>query len=137
MVGDKPTELINMANRELLNFSNWCLANKLTVSISKTHYMLFPMTITNCQPLAYLTLLNDNILQVDQITFLCITCYKNLTFKHHISKLCLKFLRTIPLLLKVNTLPQLKYSNVNIMRTYIHISITVTLSGTNLTYSTA
>ena len=101
MTGGKPTELINRANIELKNFSTWCLANKLTVNTSKTYYMLFTKTITYYHPLPNLTILNDNILQVDRIKFLGVTIDRNLTFKHHISTLCLKLSRVIPLLLKV------------------------------------
>ena len=101
MIGENPTELINKTNTELLKFSNWCLANKLTVNTSKTHYMLFSKTITYFQPLPNLTILNDEILQVDKTKFLGVILDKNLTFKHHLSNLCLKLSRTIPLLLKL------------------------------------
>ncbi len=37
MVGENPTQLNNKTNTELIKFSNWCLANKLTVNTSKTH----------------------------------------------------------------------------------------------------
>ena len=101
MIGENPTELINKTNIELLKFSNWCLANKLTVNTSKTHYMLFTKTITYFQPLPNLSILNDNILQVNKTKFLGVILDKNLTFKHHLSNLCLKLSRTIPLLLKL------------------------------------
>ncbi len=104
MTGEKATELINKANIELQKFSNWCLANKLTVNTSKTYYMLFTKTITYYQPLPNLTILNDDISQVEKIKFLGITFEKNLTFKHHLSNLCLKLSRTIPLLHKIKHL---------------------------------
>ena len=97
---DHPTEIIIRANAELSKFSDWCLANRLTVNTTKTYYMLFTNTITNYQPLPNLSILNDDIIQVDKIKFLGIIFDKNLNFKHHISNLCLKLSRTIPLLLK-------------------------------------
>ena len=49
MIGDKPTELINKANTELQKFSDWCLANRLTVKTNKTYlcYFLAPLPPTN------------------------------------------------------------------------------------------
>ncbi len=52
--------------------------------------MSFSNSITSNQPLPNLTILNDNGLQVDKIKFLGVTIGRNLTFKHHISNLCLK-----------------------------------------------
>ena len=124
MSGGKPTELINMANIELKKFSNWCLANKLTVNTTKTYYMLFTKTITYYQPLPNLTILNDDISQVDKIKFLGINFDKNLTFKHHLSSICLKLSRTISLLHKVkhfapnNVLKCLYYAHIYPYLTY-------------------
>ena len=118
MTGGKPTELINRANIELKNFSTWCLANKLTVNTSKTYYMLFTKTITYYHPLPNLTILNDNISHVDQIKFLGVKFDKNLTFKHHLSNMCLKLSRTIPLLQKVKY-----FAPINVLKClyYAHI----------------
>lgn len=100
MIGDKPSDLVHTANRELVKFSEWCIANRLTVNTSKTYYMLFTNTTTKYQPLPNLSLLNDDILQVNKTKFLGLTIDKNLNFKHHISHLSLKLSRTFPLLLK-------------------------------------
>lgn len=108
MIGDNPAELINKTNIELKKFSSWCLANKLTVNTTKTHYMLFTKTITIHQPLPNLTILNENILQVDKIKFLGIIFDKNLTFKPHISNLCLRLSRIIPLLVKAKHIAPIK-----------------------------
>ena len=101
MTGEKPTELIYKANTELQKFSKWCLANRLTVNTTKTYFILFSNSITIYQPLPNLSILNADILQVDRIKFLGVTLDKNLSFKHHLSQLCLKISRIIPLLLKV------------------------------------
>lgn len=108
LIGENPTELINKTNIELQKFSNWCLANKLTVNTTKTHYILFTKTITIHQPLPNLTILNESILQVDKIKFLGVIFDKHLTFKHHISNLCLRLSRIIPLLLKVKHFAPIK-----------------------------
>ena len=57
MVGDNPTDLIYRANLELTAFSEWCLANPLTINTAKTFYMLFTNTTTKYQPLPRLTIL--------------------------------------------------------------------------------
>ena len=100
MIGDNPSDLVHNKNRELVKFSEWCIANRLTVNTGKTYYMLFTNITTKYQPLPNLSLLNDDILQVNKTKFLGLTIDKNLNFKHHISHLSLKVSRTIPLLLK-------------------------------------
>ena len=87
MQGNTPTDLIHKANSELVKFSEWCLANRLTVNTTKTYYILFTNVNMKYQPLPRLTILNEDILQVYKIKFLGITIDKNLTFKHHISNL--------------------------------------------------
>lgn len=77
MTGDKPTELIHRANTELLEFSNWCLANRLTVNIAKNHHILFSNSITTCQPRPHPSILCADIVQVHQIKFPGIIIDKN------------------------------------------------------------
>ena len=101
MIGDNPTEIIHSANVELQKFSEWCLANRLTVNTSKTYYILFTNIITKYQPLPNLLILNESIQQVYKTKFLGVVFDKGLTFKHHISELCLTLSKKIPLLLKV------------------------------------
>ncbi len=68
-------------------------------------------------------LIND-VLQVERTKFLGITIDKNLIFKHHLSNLCLRLSRTIPLLLKVkhfapsNILKCLYYAHIFPQLTY-------------------
>ena len=101
MIGDNPTDLINRANQELPAFAKWCLANRLTINITKTFYMLFTNTSTKYQPLPRLAILDKDITQVAKTKFLGITFDNNLTFKYHISNLCLKLSRSAALLLKI------------------------------------
>ena len=101
MVSDNPTDLIYKANQELAAFSEWCLANRLTINTAKTFYMLCTNTTTKYQPLPRLTILDKDITQVSKTKFLGVTIDNNLTFKYHISNLCLKLSRSIGLLLKI------------------------------------
>lgn len=75
---------------------------RLTVNTSITYFILLSNSITTCQPLNNLSMLNADILQVDQTKFFGITFDKNLCFKQHISQLYLKVSKIISLLLKVN-----------------------------------
>lgn len=100
MVGNNPTDLINRANTELMKFSDWCLANRLTVNTAKTYYMIHTNIITNYLPLPNLSILNEDIFPTDKIKFLGITFDNQFNFKHHISNLSLRISRTIPILLK-------------------------------------
>ena len=70
--------------------------------------MLFTNTITIHQPLPNLIILNENILQVDNTKFLGIIFDKNLNFKPHITNLCLRLSRIIPLLVKAKHLAPIK-----------------------------
>lgn len=131
MYDDNPTNLILKANTELDKFSKWCLANRLTINTSKTVYMLFTNTITKYQPLPKLSILNDHIMQVYKTKFLGITFDKNLTFKHHITNLCLKLSRSIALFLKIKSLVP-----IDIMKTMYYAHIFPHLSYCNSIWST-
>lgn len=104
MISDSPADLIYRANQELTLFFEWCLSYRLTINTAKSYYTIFTNTITKYQPLPRLSILNKDITQVLKTKFLGITIDKKLTFKHHISKLCLKLSRSIALLLKVKKL---------------------------------
>ena len=104
LIGDNPTDLIHRTNQELSAIVEWCFANRLTINTAKTYYKLFTNTTTKYQPLPRLTILDKDITQVSKTKFLGITFDNNLTFKHHISNLCLKLSRSVALLLKIKNL---------------------------------
>ena len=104
MQGNNHTDRIHKANSELVKFSEWCLANGLTFNTTKTYYILFTNINMKYQPLPRLTILNEDILQVYKIKFLGILLIKNLTFKHRISNLCIKFSRAIALLVRIKNI---------------------------------
>jgi len=83
-----------------MKFSDWRLANRLTVNTAKTYYMIHTNIITNYLPLPNLSILNEDIFPTDKIKFLGITFDNQFNFKHHISNLSLRISRTIPILLK-------------------------------------
>lgn len=79
MIGDKPSDLVYNANRELVKFSDWCIANHLTVNIANIYYMRVTNTTTKYQPLPNVTLLSD-IRQVYKTKFLGLIIDKTLYF---------------------------------------------------------
>ena len=63
--------------------------------------MIFTNTTKRYQALPKLNIFNDVVTQIYKIEFLGLIIDKNLNFKHHLSHLCLKLSRNIPLLYKV------------------------------------
>ena len=93
-------ELISSANKELDLFYNWCIANRTSINILKTFYLLF-----TSQPTAHLpplTIRNhysyDVINRVSHTKFLGVIYDEKLTFSNHISMLCSKLSRSSSLL---------------------------------------
>ena len=78
-------------NKELLNISNWLKANKLSLNVKKTHYMVFTRkrhidTDITGYPLY----------EVQKTKFLRVMLYKKkLTWKEHIALASGKYLREL------------------------------------------
>ena len=100
--GNNPTLIINRANYDLKIFHTWCTCNRLTVNLNKTRYMLF--TNKSSEELPALLYHNTPIKRTAQHTLLGVTIDQTLTFKQHISGLCLKLSRLIYLLIQVKDL---------------------------------
>ncbi len=83
-------------------FQEWCVTNRLTVNLSKTYYMFFSNESSENLPL--LLYQNDVIKKTTQHTLLGVTIEQGLTFKQHLSGLCLKLSRVIYLLHQVKDL---------------------------------
>ena len=76
--------LINMVNQHLQHITNWLTANKLTLNISKTHYMIFHRHKKFTYPLPPLTLNNIILHEVPTTKFLGVTIHKHLYWHKHI-----------------------------------------------------
>ena len=80
-----PNTLITKMNRELKLVQSWIHANKLSLNIEKTHYMIFSNTL---RVLPDSVKINDiNLLQVDNTKFLGLYIDRELSWKTHISYL--------------------------------------------------
>ena len=75
------------ANRELVGVDNWLKANRLSLNISKTSYMI----IYNQQNAIEISIRDSILTKVSTVKFLGITLDENLTFNdhcRHIHSLC-------------------------------------------------
>ena len=91
-------ELINI---ELKNVENWCIRNKLTVNMTKTHYIVLRTHQNKTDLRGFsLKMFNTELTQLDSITFLGITIDSHLSWQQHTHKLCQQLRPLVGLLYK-------------------------------------
>src|SRR5215469_1573112 len=89
-------EAIPIINAELTTVSSWLLSNRLSVNLTKTHYVLFhgiKKRITN--PLLPVLINNQPISRECQTTVLGFTLHESLSWFPHISKVSAKLCRVV------------------------------------------
>ena len=96
-----PTDLENLMNSSLVNLNRWLIANKLSLNIAKTEFMV----IGSRQRLATfdnhelrVTVDSEPVRQVTSTKTLGLNLYENLTWKNHIEVISKKFLLVLGLL---------------------------------------
>ena len=90
-----PIVLATVLNEALLNISTWMKANKLSVNIDKTNYIIFQPTQKK-STYEILLLLDDRLItQKKQIKFLGVLLDENLSWKPHINYVCKKVSKSI------------------------------------------
>ena len=90
---DNPVNLVNTVNAELNKLTEWIRANKLSLNLQKTKYMLFSNTIDT---LPTNIIFDDTPLEnVSDIKFLGVTVDNRLSWKPHISNICKTISRNI------------------------------------------
>ena len=77
----------NLSNRELENVDHWLRANKLSLSISKSKFMIFSNKIL---AVPNLKIRNESINYVNEINILGIILDDKLKLSNHISNVCNK-----------------------------------------------
>ena len=91
------TDVIEVCNRDLIEFSRWATCNRLSINTEKTVAMI----VSNFN-LSYhdLTIsLNESTLELSQTCkFLGLILDKNLKFNHHINHICTKISKSIGIL---------------------------------------
>ena len=122
--------LFETANRELELINEWLKANKLSLNITKTKYILFcKKSNQDDLPLILPSLVinNTNIKREDSMNFLGVILNENLCWKKHIEVLESKLSKNIGILYKVkpflnlNCLKQLYFSFINSYLNYCNI----------------
>ena len=82
--------LLNTMNNELLIITKWLSANKLSLNIKKTHYMVFSgkkSNLSNCD----VRINNQTISKVSEIKFLGVLVDEKLSWKSHIAYISKKY----------------------------------------------
>ena len=97
-----------VVNDELKKVQFWLSANKLSLNISKTKFMVFHLPRKNISSIPFTLLINNiNLERVSEFNFLGTILSDTLSWKQHINKICNKLARIIGLLKRLkNTLPQ-------------------------------
>jgi len=120
-------QLVNVVNSELITLSDWFRANRLSLNITKTNYMLFGFKNISQHASATFVIDNQPITYVEYTKFLGVLIDRKFTWRRHVSYISSKVSRTLymlnrlkcklsqPSLLQIyNSLvyPQLNYCNI-------------------------
>ena len=94
-----PNKLVENLNAELINVTNWIKANKLSLNIQKTNYMIFSNSIAHLPDQVIFD--NAVIKEVQTTKFLGITIDNKLTWNYHIDNICKTISRNIGIINQV------------------------------------
>ena len=83
------TELQAKINHDLTNIKNWLLANKLSLNVTKTEYMVFgtDFRLSNLEKVIPITIGDKQIKRVNNIKYLGVYLDENLKWANHIDNL--------------------------------------------------
>ena len=82
--------LVNLINEEIKHVHNWIQANKLTLNVKKTHYMIFARCRKNIPSISNIKIGDEVLNKVDKTTFLGVTLDSNLNWKSHVQSMVQK-----------------------------------------------
>ncbi len=95
-------DLMKIVNEELLKLSEWFRANKLSLNVKKTNYIIFGNRSKACFDLNFhITIDNICLERVINTKFLGVFVDEDLNWKYHISQISLKISRNIGVLNKI------------------------------------
>jgi hypothetical protein len=123
--------MINSMNKELDNIVKWLRANKLSLNVKKTHYVIFKPGRTIVTPNANICINNQIVQQEMSTTFLGVVLDSKLSWGLHIQKIKIKMSKNIGItgkakrILNRHTLLTLYYSFI-----YPYISYCIEVWGT-------
>ena len=114
-------ELNQTANQELCKVANWLGANKLSLNVSKTEYIIFKAKNKKIAQNIEIQIDNQIIEQVKKTKFLGLIIDKELSWKHHIKQVTTKISKMSGIMAKARhylSLRTLTYSNILWASTY-------------------
>ena len=82
--GTNYDNVIDIVNNELERINIWLRANKLTINIKKTHYMMFLRTRLK-HKLCNITICGTNVSYTKNTAFLCVIIHNKLRWSDHIN----------------------------------------------------
>ena len=94
-------ELESIVNNELSKVSDWLIANKLTLNVDKSNFLLISPSRKNTTNKINLSINNEAIAQNDCIKCLGVLLAKHLSWKNHIQHVKLKLSKGIGILAKL------------------------------------
>jgi hypothetical protein len=77
--------LVNVINNEMKNLSEWFLANRLTINIKKSNYIIFTPQQSRKMLDLSVEINNHKLVRVKETTFLGIILDEHLSWKTHIA----------------------------------------------------
>ena len=96
-----PKILKRIMNSELKIIFEWLCANRLSLNVSKTEFIIFRPPSKPLNERIVLRLNQTNIFESTKIKYLGVILDSRLTWKHHITELCKKLSRAVGLLYKM------------------------------------
>ena len=100
------SNLMKIVNRELRSVKKWLDANKLSLNIDKTNYIIFHSSSVKVPSDAVIKIGKKSIKRVKFVKFLGLLLDEHLSWKYHLSELSKKLARTCGMFFKIrNFLP--------------------------------
>ena len=97
-------ELLLKINKELPNIYDWLCANKLTLNLRKTNYLIFqPCQKVDYNLLTPLSIAGHCLEQVSKIKYLGIYIDNHLSWHDHIDYVCVKVSKSINIMTKIKS----------------------------------
>ena len=91
---------VNVINNEMKNLSEWFLANRLTININKSNYIIFTPRQRRQMLDLSVEINNHKLVRVKETTFLGIILDEHLCWKSHISHIASKVSKSIGIIYK-------------------------------------
>ena len=100
-------ELESLANRELGNVNEWLNANKLSLNMKKSNFVIFRPRQKNMPFIPRIRILDSvtntyaNLEMKDYVKYLGLMIDSNLSWKYHIESICHKITKSIGIIAKI------------------------------------